>query len=78
MSEPRPPGIPMGPIDAAPVGFAPREVQRRLLLEALAEAGVELGAYDRRIAEWLAGWDWPTVAPIVSWLRRAAEGGGPR
>jgi hypothetical protein len=29
----------------------------RLLCEALAAAGVELGAYDHQIVQWLAGWE---------------------
>jgi hypothetical protein len=32
--------------------------------------GIELGGYDQRIAEWLAGWDTPTVGTVVCWLRR--------
>jgi hypothetical protein len=33
--------------------------------------GVELGAYDRRIIEWLAGWDIATVGTIASLIYRA-------
>jgi hypothetical protein len=33
--------------------------------------GIELGAYDRRMLDWLAGWDIPTVATIASLLHRA-------
>jgi hypothetical protein len=32
--------------------------------------GIELGLYDRRMLEWLAGWDIPTVATIASLLHR--------
>jgi hypothetical protein len=32
--------------------------------------GIELGAYDRRILDWMAGWDIPTVATISSLLHR--------
>lgn len=32
--------------------------------------GIELGAYDRRMLDWLAGWDIPTVAAIASLLHR--------
>jgi hypothetical protein len=73
VSEYETPEVPQGPIETAPVGFAPREEYQRLLLEAMAAAGMELGAYDRVMVRWLAGLDWPTVAPIVSWLLRAAE-----
>jgi hypothetical protein len=37
--------------------------------------GVELGAYDRQMIEWMAGWDTPTVAVVVSLLHRAREAG---
>lgn len=36
---------------------------------------VELGAYDRRIVEWLAGWDIGTVGTIASLLRRVRAAG---
>jgi hypothetical protein len=45
---------------------------RRLLVQALEAAGVELGAFDERIAAWLAGWEPHTVAVIASWITRAA------
>ncbi|MBV8541924.1 MAG: hypothetical protein JO063_07800 [Pseudonocardiales bacterium] len=47
----------------------PAEERRTALLAAL--DGVQLGAYDERIVQWLAGWDVPVVAAIVSLLRRA-------
>jgi hypothetical protein len=45
----------------------------RMILDALAAAGVYLGAYDHRIAEWLAGWEPQTVAVIAGWVQRASE-----
>ncbi len=45
----------------------------RLLCEALAAAGVELGAYDHRIALWLANWEPQTVAVIAGWVTRASQ-----
>ena len=45
----------------------------RLLTAALEAAGVELGAYDERIAAWLAQWEPHTVAVIASWITRAAS-----
>ena len=45
----------------------------RMLLDALAEAGVFVGAYDIRIAEWLATWEPQTVAVIAGWVRRASQ-----
>jgi hypothetical protein len=72
--------IPTGPIETRPDGAipypehgAPRgavaDLFRGELLAAL--DGVELGAYDRRIVDWLAGWDGTTVATVCSWLVRA-------
>ncbi|GAB3214339.1 hypothetical protein GCM10027294_53970 [Marinactinospora endophytica] len=43
------------------------------LLDALARAGVEVGAYDRQIAAWLAGMGWTASATVTSWLERAAQ-----
>jgi hypothetical protein len=44
------------------------------LTSACATAGVELGAYDRRIVEWLAGWEPETVAVIAGLILRANGG----
>jgi hypothetical protein len=44
----------------------PVEERRAALLAAL--DGVALGAYDQRIVGWLAGWDMPVVAAVVSLL----------
>ena len=49
--------------------------RRELLTLALSGAGVEMGAYDERIAAWLAGWDDATCAVIAGWITRAATGG---
>lgn len=68
-----PPHIPAGPIDTEPIGFRPSREQEAILRDLLAAAGVELGAYDERIARWLAGWEWGTVAVIASWIQRAAS-----
>lgn len=68
--------VPAGPLDTEPPAFVPGPEQQRLLLEVLADAGVELGDYDRRIIEWLTlspGWEWGTVATIASWVKRAAD-----
>ena len=69
-------GVPVGPVQEAPGGFVPVVEQRRLLAGAL--AGVELGAWDERILDWLAGWDACTVLTVVSWIVRAREDGPPR
>ncbi|MGH3686947.1 MAG: hypothetical protein ACRDRU_24775 [Pseudonocardiaceae bacterium] len=51
------------------------EERQKALLAAL--SGVELGAYDRRILHWLAGWDVPTAATMVSLLWRARHAATP-
>lgn len=71
-----PPAIPAGPVEQEPRGVHGAAEQRAALLAALAEAGVELGAYDRRLVDWLAGWEWSTVATIASWVRRAQHASG--
>jgi hypothetical protein len=49
------------------------EGNRQLLLNAVNAAGVALGAYDRRIVGWLAGWEPQTCAVIAGLIARAAE-----
>ena len=46
---------------------------RQMLDAALTAAGVELGGYDHRIAEWLAQWEPQMVAVIAGWITRAAD-----
>ncbi|WP_141581314.1 hypothetical protein [Actinomadura sp. WMMA1423] len=43
------------------------------LTAACEAAGVELGAYDRRILEWLAGWEPETCAVITGIILRAGK-----
>ena len=50
------------------------ENQHRLLA-ACQDAGVRLGAYDRRVLTWLAGWEPETVQVVVGLIGRAAQGG---
>lgn len=38
-------------------------------------AGVQLGAYDHHILEWLAGWEPTTVQVFVGIISRASQGG---
>lgn len=72
-------GIPTGPIDHEPLTYPgdhyPTATERAAILrDTLAEAGVELGAYDDRIATWFAEFaDWGTFAVITSWIQRAAR-----
>lgn len=50
---------------------------RQLLSRALEQAGVRMGRYDDRIAEWLTQWEDATVAVIAGWVQRAATRPGP-
>jgi hypothetical protein len=67
------PGVPAGPVEAPPPGFVPRAGQAEILAGVL--AGIELGAWDGRILEWMAGWDTSTVLTVASWIARAREAG---
>ena len=44
-----------------------------LLEQACADAGVDLGSFDRQILAWLAGWEPSTVAVVCGLIRRAAQ-----
>jgi hypothetical protein len=57
--------------DPGPGRMAPHNL--RMLLDAVAAAGVQVGAYDVRILEWLAGWEPPTCAVIAGLITRAAS-----
>jgi len=49
--------------------------QNRLLLErACNAAGVELGAFDRRILDWLSGFEDSSCSVLAGLIARAAEG----
>ncbi|MGH3270450.1 MAG: hypothetical protein ACRDN1_15555 [Trebonia sp.] len=37
--------------------------------------GVEMGAWDRRVARWLTGLDTSALVTIASWIARAREAG---
>jgi hypothetical protein len=54
--------------------MAPRNAA--MLEEACSAAGVELGAYDRRILAWLAGWEPSTCAVVAGLITRARREGG--
>ncbi|MFB7223998.1 hypothetical protein [Streptomyces sp. NPDC056227] len=61
------------PLNSAPFGYSPESLQREALYAELNNAGVELGTYDRLIVDWIARWDYPTVATIASLIRRTAH-----
>jgi hypothetical protein len=65
--------VPAGPLESAPGGFVPEAGRSAILAGVL--AGVELGAWDRRVAGWLAGLDTSTALTIASWIARAREAG---
>jgi hypothetical protein len=50
-----------------------RDTNLRMLLDTLNAAGVQLGAYDRRIVEWLAEYEPATCMVIASLIARAAD-----
>ena len=66
-------GLPGGPVETPPRGFVPQAGQARILAGVL--AGIELGAWDRQIVEWLAGWDTCTVLTVASLIARARAAG---
>jgi len=70
------PGVPAGPLESAPGGFAPG-AERSVILARVLD-GVELGAWDRRVACWLAGLDTATALTVASWIARAREAGTAR
>ena len=69
------PEVPAGPVEAAPRGFVPEGERAEILAGVL--AGIEMGAWDRRIAAWLAGWDAGAVVTIASWIERSRTARGP-
>ncbi len=68
--------VPRGPFEAEP-GVSMRDLdrsgRRQLLLQVL--DGVELGAWDEVILDWLAMWEHSTLVPIAGWIWRARTAG---
>jgi hypothetical protein len=69
-------GVPAGPLESAPGGFAPQE-DRAVILAGVLE-GVEMGAWDRRVAGWLTGLDTSTLLTVASWIARSRAAGQTR
>ena len=65
--------VPAGPLESAPGGFVPEAERAVVLAEVL--GGVALGAWDRRVAGWLAGLDTSTALTVASWIARSREAG---
>jgi len=70
------PVVPAGPVETPPRGFVPADGLAEILAGVL--AGVELGAWDRRVAAWVAGVDACTVLTIASWIARSRAAGTAR
>lgn len=68
--------VPAGPLESDPGGFVSQEGRSAMLAGVL--DGVELGAWDRRVAGWLAGLDTSTAVTIASWIARARNAGAGR
>ncbi len=51
----------------------PPAEQAQILADVL--AGIELGAWDRQIVQWLANWDTCTVLTVASLIARARAAG---
>jgi hypothetical protein len=66
-------GVPAGPLESDPVGFWTQEERAAVLAGVL--YGIELGAWDRRVASWLAELDTPTLVTVASWIARARAAG---
>jgi hypothetical protein len=66
-------GVPAGALESAPGGFVPEAERSVMLAEVL--GGVELGAWDRRVARWLAGLDTATALTVASWIARSRAAG---
>jgi hypothetical protein len=64
--------VPAGPLESAPGGFVPAE-ERSAFLAGVID-GVELGAWDRRVADWLAGLDTSTALTIAAWIQHSPAG----
>jgi len=58
-----------GPLDSDPGGFLPGEERLAVLAGVL--DGVEMGAWDRRVARWLTELDTSTLVTVASWIARA-------
>lgn len=50
-------------------------VRLRHLMDACRESGVELGALDRQVLTWLAGWEDHTAQVVIGLIRRAHAAG---
>ena len=68
--------VPAGPLESDPGGFV-RGQERAAVLAGVLD-GVELGAWDRRVAGWLTELDTSTLVAIASWIARSRAAGQAR
>ena len=66
-------GVLAGPLESDPGGFVP-EAERSVVLAGVLD-GIGLGAWDRRVAGWLAGLDTSTLLTVASWIARSRAAG---
>lgn len=64
------------PLRAAMTGQQADPADAKVLTDALAAAGVTIGADDQAAVQWIAGADTQTVATVASWITAASQGGG--
>jgi hypothetical protein len=69
-------GVPAGPLESDPGGLWPQEERAAVLAGVL--DGVELGAWDRRVARWLTELDTSTLVTVASWIARSRASGQSR
>ncbi len=69
-------GVPAGPLESEPGGFVP-QAERAAILAGVLD-GVELGAWDRKVARWLAELDTSTLVTVGSWIARSRAAGRSR
>ncbi|HEX3963826.1 MAG TPA: hypothetical protein VHZ03_45490 [Trebonia sp.] len=68
------PHIPSGPVGTAPyLGYCQPGVRQEAFAAVL--AGVQMGAYDTQMINWLVGWDDPTCRTIASLMWRCRLAG---
>lgn len=68
--------VPAVPLESDPGGFVP-QAERAAILAGVLD-GVEMGAWDRRVARWLTGLDTSTLVTVASWIARSRAAGPPR
>ncbi len=61
-----------GPINEAPWSAADNDAEAKDMLAAAVD-GLDLGAYDKRILDWVGKWDVPTIATLASIIHRARQ-----